>query len=301
MILRFVRAICQKFGYHLTPINFHSPIPDIRTLKSDIWSKKSDLLGVDINGKKQLEMLSLFTSKYKNEYDLFPKNKTTISNQYYLNNGFFMGVDGEILYCMIRHFKPKKIIEIGSGYSTCLFAEALLKNKDEVDEYDCEFVVIDPFPNEVVKKGFNGLSKLISKPVQDIPLSEFTKLTDNDFLFIDSTHVLKIGSDVQYEYLEIIPSLNKGVIIHAHDIFIPSELPRNYVLQRGFYWNEQYLLQAFLMFNSSFEVMWAASYMHLNHPEKLEESFGSYDNVKTWPKSFWFRRRKGRNNCNGLE
>jgi hypothetical protein len=104
---------------------------------------------------------------------------------------------------------------------------------------------------------------LIIDKVQNVSLSEFNKLEKNDILLIDSSHVLKIGSDVQYEYLEILPRLKKGVIVHVHDIFSPSEYPREWVLEDYRFWNEQYLLCAFLSFNSAFEVLWAGSYMHL--------------------------------------
>jgi len=193
---------------------------------------------------------------------------------------------------MIRHFKPKKIFEIGSGNSTYLSAHAILKNKEEDNDYECELVAIEPYPNDILKAGFPGLSKLIPKKAQDIPLSEFKKLLENDILFIDSSHVLKIGSDVQYEYLEILPRLNKGVIIHVHDIFLPTEYPKEWVLKDYRFWTEQYLLQAFLAFNNSFEVLWAGSYMHLRYPDKLEEVFSSYKRDERWPGSFWIRKIK---------
>ena len=115
---------------------------------------------------------------------------------------------------------------------------------------------------------------------------------NHDILFIDSSHVLRIGGDVQYEYLEILPRLARGVIVHSHDIFLPAEYPRHWVLEEHKFWTEQYLLQAFLAFNDSFEVLWAGSYMHLKHPEKLEEAFSSYKRERTLPGSFWMRKVK---------
>lgn len=282
----------QSLGVHITPNHFYEPIPDTRTLKDDLWLKHSELIGIDINEKKQLELLSFFVSKFKNEYNRFPKNKTPTPSEYYIKNGWFESIDGEILYCMIRHYKPKKILEIGSGNSTLLSAQAVLKNKEENDVYECELVAIEPYPNDILKAGFPGLSKLIPKKVQDIPLSEFKLLTENDILFIDSSHVLKIGSDVKYEYLDILPRLNKGVIVHVHDIFSPSEYPPKWILNDYRFWTEQYLLQAFLAFNNSFEVLWAGSYMHLNYPNKLEEAFSSYKRDEIWPGSFWMKKIK---------
>lgn len=282
----------QSLGVHVTPNHFYEPIPDTRTLPDELWSKPSELVGIDLNEAKQLELLSLFSAKFKHEYDQFPRHKTDIPYQYYVYNDFFVSTDSEILYCMIRHFRPGKIFEIGSGYSTYLSAQAVLKNSQEDGRQACELVAMEPYPNEVLQAGFPGLSKLVPKKIQDVPLAEFEKLTENDILFIDSSHVLKIGSDVQYEYLEILPRLNKGVIVHLHDIFLPAEYPKAVVLKEHTFWTEQYLLQAFLTFNDSFDVLWAGSYMHLNHPDKLEVTFPAYNRDERWPASFWLKKIK---------
>lgn len=279
-------------GFHITPNSFYQPIPDTRRLKDDLWSKHSELVGIDINERKQLELLSLFASKFKAEYERFPRKKTNKPAEFYLRNESFESVDAEVLYCMIRHFKPRKIYEIGSGYSTYLSAQAVRKNEQEDSRYRCELVAIEPYPNEILRAGFPGLSRLVSREVQDVPLSEFEKLTESDILFIDSSHVLRIGNDVQYEYLELLPRLNKGVIVHVHDIFLPAEYPKEWVLRDHRFWTEQYLLQAFLAFNDSFEVLWAGSYMHLNYPDELEEAFSSYRKDQTWPGSFYIRKTR---------
>lgn len=126
--------------------------------------------------------------------------------------------------------------------------------------------------------------------MEEIPLSTFQKLKENDILFIDSSHVLKIGSDVFYEYLEIIPRLNKGVIVHSHDIFFPEEYCKEWVVKKQIFWNEQYLLQSFLSFNDSFEVLWAGRYMLCKYPDKLKTAFNSFVRGKSWPCSFWMRK-----------
>jgi len=247
--------IWQRMGFHVTPNHFYEPVPDTRTLKDELWLKHDDMAGLEIDEEGQINLLSQFSSKFKDEYEGFPRFKTLIPYQYYVNNGAFGPVDGEILYCMIRHFKPKKIFEIGSGNSTYLAAQAVLKNREDVG-HECELIAFEPFPNDILKAGFPGLSKLISNRIQDIDLSVFSELKENDILFIDSSHVLKIGSDVQYEYLKILPRLNKGVIVYVHDIFLPAEYRREWVLNDYRFYTEQYLLQAFLAFNSAFEVMW---------------------------------------------
>lgn len=282
----------EKKGFHITPIHFYEPIPDTTTLKEELWEKQSELVGININEKEQIDLLSLFSLRYKEEYDRLPRNKTTNPYQYYLNNQMFDAVDAEILYCMNRHFKPKRIVEIGSGCSTLLSAQAILKNREEDSSYECEFVAIEPYPSEVLKEGVPGLSKLFVKEVQDVPLLEFEKLRENDVLFIDSSHVLKIGGDVRYEFLEILPRLQRGVLIHVHDIFLPAEYHKEFVLTQYRFWTEQYLLQAFLTCNDCFEVIWAGSYMHLKHPQALEAAFGSYKRNESWPGSFWMRKIK---------
>jgi predicted O-methyltransferase YrrM len=279
----------QRLGFHITPNHFYEPIPDTRDLKDELWTRRSELIGIEINEEKQIDLLFQFSSKFKNEYESFPRFRTPIPYQYYLNNGSFESVDGEILWCMIRYFKPKRIFEIGSGNSTYLMAQAILKNQEEGNE--CELTVFDPYPNKIVMAGFPGLSKLVRTKVQEVPLSTFKELKENDILFIDSTHVLKIGSDVQYLYLEVLPRLNKGVLIHIHDIFLPAEYPKEWILKECRFWTEQYILQAFLIFNDHFEVLWGGSYMHLNHPEKLEKAFSSYNRKSTWPGSFWIRKK----------
>ena len=287
---RVVFSLCQKLGFYVIPNHFYYPIPDTRNLKNSLWSNHSELIGINMNREKQLELLSIFESNFKPEYEQFSTNKTTVPHEYYLSNAIFKSIDTETLYCIVRYFKPSNIYEIGSGNTTYLSAKALVKNMAQDSQYQCQLIAIDPYPNEILRAGFPSFSKVIIKKMQDIPYTEFSALKENDILFIDSSHVLKIGSDVQYEYLEILPRLRVGVIIHVHDIFMPAEYPRKWVLTDHMFWNEQYLLQAFLSFNESFEVMWAGSYMHLNYPERLERAFKSYNRLKTWPGSVWIRR-----------
>jgi hypothetical protein len=281
--------IWQAMGLHVIPKHYYEPVPDTKALPKALWQKKSALVGINMNERGQIDLLHGFQAKFKEEYEAFPRNKTSVPYQYYVNNRKFEAVDGEILYCMIRHFKPHKIIEIGSGFSTYLSALAVQKIKQDTGQA-CELTAVEPYPSTVLKTGLPGLSKLIKAKVQDLPLRVFEALGENDILFIDSSHVLKIGSDVQFEYLDIFPSLKKGVLIHLHDIFLPAEYPQEWVLKKYKFWNEQYLLQAFLAFNRSFEVLWAASYMHLNHPDRLEEAFNSYRRDQRWPGSFWIRK-----------
>lgn len=292
-IYRMMFPIAQRFHIHILPITPHlldTPIPDTRTLSPRLWSVPSALCGIEMNEPDQLELLARFVSLFKSEYDAFPRHRTATPYQYCLGNGMFDSVDAEVLYSMVRYFKPRRIIEVGAGFSTYLSAQAVRKNGEEDAGYTCELVAIEPYPNKTLASGFPGLTKLIAARVQDVPLSEFQKLTENDILFIDSSHVLKIGSDVAFIYLELLPRLNRGVLVHIHDIFLPVDYPYDWVMKEYRFWNEQYLLQAFLSFNNAFAVVWAASYLRLRHPDKLEAAFSSYQRDTTWPASFWIRR-----------
>jgi hypothetical protein len=289
---RQLLSLGRKLGVNITPNSYYSPIPDLRDLKDDLWLTRSELVGIDIREEDQISLLSLFESEFKSEYELFPRDEPSKPYEYFVNNGCFGFVDGDIAYCMIRHFKPRRIIEVGSGYSTYLIAQAILKNKEENERYNCDLTAIEPYPNPILKTGFPGLSNLIDQKVQSVPLSEFAKLSYGDILLIDSSHVLKTGSDVQYEYLEILPRLHNGVIVHSHDILLPAEYLKEWLFDLQRFWNEQYLLQAFLSFNDSFEVLWAGYYMHLNNPDALERAFGSYSKDGNGCGSFWIRKIK---------
>lgn len=284
--------VWEKMGFHITRVTYNYPIPDTRQLKQELWEKHSSLLGIDINETSQIDLLSTFSSKYKEEYTNFPKSQTLDPHQYYADNLTFVGIDADILYCMIRHFRPKRIIEIGSGYSTRLSAQAILKNKEGDSSYECELTAIEPYPSKVLRVGFPGLTRLITDKVQNVSLAEFEKLEENDILFIDSSHVLRIGSDVQYEILEILPRLKKGVIVHIHDIFFPLEYPKEWILKDLRFWSEQYLLQAFLIFNDNFRVLWTGTYMILNQPDAVKKFVGSQVDNPYTSGSFWMQRKK---------
>ncbi len=278
----------QGMGFHLLRNHFYHPIPDTSEIDETIFEEENELVGIDIGRERQLDLLRSFQALRK-EYEAIPQ-RSSIPHQYRYDNTTFRAVDAEVLYCLIRQLRPKKIIEIGSGYSTLISAQALEKNKEEGSPG--ELIAIEPYPNQVLRDGFPGLTELRAQKLQEVDSSEFTSLGPNDILFMDSTHVLKLGSDVQYEYLQILPRLNPGVFVHVHDIFLPREYPRDWVMKAHRFWNEQYLLQPFLSFNSSFQVVWAGFYMHLHEPEAVAAAFPAYDPKKASPGSFWIKRTK---------
>ena len=280
--------VWQGLGFYLIPNHFYEPIPDTRTLSDKIWTEQLTLNSINFFIKDQFKLLGTITKKFKKEYLEFPLNPTNDHFQYYVNNSSFGSVDGEILYCIIRYFKPKKIIEIGSGFSSLLAESGLKKNKQYGQ--NSKFTIIDPYPSENIRSNFPRKFSLIKKRVQDVHPSQFLELENNDILFIDSTHVLKIGSDLHFLFLKILPILKKGVIVHFHDIFLPKEYPKDHVLKRYYFYNEQYFLYTFLLFNNSFKVLLASSYLNSNYRKILTKYFPSLTRKKSNPASFWIQK-----------
>ena len=171
----------------------------------------------------------------------------------------FCESDGVFLWLIINHFKPKSLIEVGSGYSSAL----MLDMNDTLTEGKIDLTFIDPYTEKLKKNlriGDNSKATIIEKPIQDIDITEFQKLKEDDILFLDTSHISKTGSDLNYDLFEILPSLNKGVIIHIHDIFFPFEYPKEWIFQQKAY-NEVYLIRSFLMYNDSFEIIIFPNYL----------------------------------------
>ena len=273
----------ERHGFHVTPVHFYQPIPDTRSLPDSRWDQASKLVGIDMNDTIQLDLLRNHFPEFRHEYDQFPTEPTNEPGRFYFNNGLFDGTDALVAYCMIRHFQPRLIIEVGSGFSSLVAAEAITKNKNSA------LICIEPFPLEFLRQGFRGLRSLIEKKVEEIGLEFFSQLEPGDILFIDSSHTVKIGGDVNYLFLEVLPRLKPGVIVHVHDIFLPFDYRRDWVVGELRFWTEQYLLQSFLSFNSEFEVLIANAYLAHHWMEELKATF---TNSPWWGGgSFWMRRK----------
>ena len=273
----------ERRGVHVTQAHFYSPIPDTSTLNDEIWQRESELVGIDMNDDEQLRFLREVFPQFRSEYEALPTAPTEDHTAFYFGNGLFGGTDALALYCMLRHLRPRRMIVVGSGHSTLLAAQAARENGPT------ELVCIDPYPDEVLQEGFDGLASLIPTPVEDVSLDRFTALEANDVLFIDSSHVVRVGGDVAFLFLEVLPRLQPGVVVQVHDVFLPHHYPREWVVDQLRFWNEQYLLQAFLASNSSFRVLLANSYLEARYPDVLRSTFPTSE---WWGGgSFWFQKR----------
>ncbi len=292
--------IFYRHGYHLLRKHFYLPLPDDSDGLDAFWTRPSALAGVDTNDSFGLEMMARILPSYLAEFrQRFPIRRPTLTDplappKFYLMNGGYMAVDAHVYYGLIRHFKPRRIVEIGNGNSTLLAIAAAQTNQTEGGQ-GVEVTSIDPYPWDVFRKGFPGLSELVVQRVQDVPLSLFERLEAGDMLFIDSSHVIRSGNDVHYEYLEILPRLKPGVLVHVHDISLPLPYPKVYY-DNHLYWNEQYLLQAFLAFNGRFEVLWPGNFLMQTYPDQMLATFPEFrimreDYPASEPTAFWMRVR----------
>jgi predicted O-methyltransferase YrrM len=241
------------------------------------------------------EKLAYLTSHYFEEYEnLFFYNE--ISKKGY-GPGYPL-LDSMLLYFMIRHIKPKNYIEIGSGVSTYICSLAAKKN-EKIGSY-LDITCIDPYPQENLYKIPNA--KFFKDEIQNINLDFFDKLHEGDILFIDSTHILKIDGDVPYLYLEIIPRLENGVIIHIHDIHFPYNIPyppQYYIFgnKRPVFWNEAMLLQAFLSYNDSYKIIMSLPLLRYFCEDTLKEHISNYqaldqNHAYTHNGSIWIEKQK---------
>lgn len=274
----------ESHGVHVTPVHFYSPVPDTGALPAALWDQPRACPGIDFNEAEQLRYLRTVFPEYQSEYDLFPAAPTSIPHQFHFNNPAFDGTDALVLYCFVRLFRPRRIVEVGCGYSSRVSAQAALVNGHT------QLTCIEPYPTPELAQGFPGLTRLIPTPVQEVGLDIFQSLEAGDILFIDSSHVAKCGSDVNFLFLEVLPQLQPGVVVHVHDIFLPDEFPQGWIKDHRYFWNEQYLLQAFLAFNSEFEVLFSNALMGKEYIADMQKTF-----PKSQPwwggSSFWMRRR----------
>jgi hypothetical protein len=245
------------------------------------WEAAKYTQGLALDDKTALRFLKETCLPYQSEYRNFAPVPNGDDSQFFLENGWFGSVDAEVLYSIMRRFQPSNIVEVGSGFSTRVMRRAINDGK-----LDTKITSIDPHPNTSVQPYSD---EYIQSPVEDVDASKIINLlNDGDILFIDSSHTVTIGGDVPYLFLEVLPQLPAGVLIHVHDIFIPFDYPKEWAMN-GWGWNEQYLLHAFLAFNQAFEILWPANYLWKYHPDDVlrvvPHTFATLQ-----PSSFWIRK-----------
>jgi predicted O-methyltransferase YrrM len=277
----------EAAGLHILPVGYYSPVPDTHELRSgdQRWRQEVDLNDVRFNFAEQRELGETFKT-YRPEIAQLPHADELRQQGYGLGYG---AIDAMVLYAMIRHLSPKRIIEIGSGVSTVYEAKAIGAN-NIAGRGPCALTCVEPYPSKLLFT-IPEVSGIVQKKVQELPIEFFRQLETNDILFIDSSHSVKIGSDVNFLYLHVLPNLRSGVLIHIHDIYFPYLTPPDECLfNQLWFWQETVLLKALLSGNSSFEIIYCSSYLHNKDPRTLLDTFNAYDPQTHYPVSIWLRR-----------
>lgn len=234
---------------HAVRADFNSPILDTADVDPDLWTREAPMHGIDFDLDAQLRLLQERVVPYMGEFQ--PQERTPDAHGYYAENPWYAPMDAHVLYGLVRDVKPRRLIELGSGFSTAVIVNALAAN-----DSPCDHTVIDPFPSSLVGELSDRL-ELRTEGAEEVDAALFSDLGAGDILFIDTSHVVKPGSDVVKLVLEVLPTLSSGVIVHIHDFYRPFEYPRMLYEEFHVNWQEHYLVQAFLAYNPNYRVVCA--------------------------------------------
>jgi predicted O-methyltransferase YrrM len=276
------RNALMKVG--VFPIRDHYYEPQFNYRKNrQPFSQDRELSAIDWNVDGQLKMISSLS--FTHELQGLSRKEMSVPD-FHLDTILFGPGDAEYWYQLIRLMKPGRIFEIGGGNSTLVAIKAIRKNLQEDPDYSCKHICIEPYERPWLES--TGVS-MIRKKVEDLGVEFFSELQENDVLFIDSSHVIRPQGDVVFEYLELLPILKVGVIVHIHDIFSPRNYLREMLVDKAVFWNEQYLLEAFLSQNDKWKITGALNYLHHNHYEELK-SVAPFLTPDREPSSFYIQR-----------
>jgi len=276
--------------------HYYSPRPDPADFGAGFWDERSDLPGVSIHDAAVLGLLDEAVVPHLESFRAavpldVPEGEAP--DALHLLNGTYMAVDAHVYWGFVCHFRPRRILEVGAGQSTRLALLAAGRLADRGHERP-RLTAVDPFPSaQLLERERSGDVRVLAHKAQDVALDEYLSLGPGDVLFIDSSHVLREGGDVQFLFLEVLPRLQPGVLVHVHDISLPRRYPRTYY-EQGLYWTEQYLLQAYLVHNSRVEVIWPGNHMYLAHRDRITAVFPEIARMRerypaSEPTAFWFR------------
>jgi len=241
------------------PGHYYSPIVNPQELRDLGLPRRAataeDIAGIDLDAEAMRAWWQANVGVLA--HTAFP-NEPEPSRRYYANNGIFPIGDATILRAVVAERRPQLIVEVGSGFSTACMLDAI-----EEFHLTTRIVAVEPDPARLRERLWpddSGRVEVIEKPVQSVPIALYDRLKPNDVLFIDSTHVLKTGSDVHHELFAILPRLAPGVLVHFHDIHFPFEYPDDWIFDRRYSWNEVYALRAFLMHNRAYDILFMTSF-----------------------------------------
>lgn len=257
------RGTLMHVGIYPVRDHYYEPQFDHRHPRQP-YSADRSLPGIHWNVEGQLDWLKQFTRA--DELTNLPVRPTG-DLAFHLDNGAFLSGDAEVWYQLVRATKPRRIFEIGSGHSTRMAIRALNRNHADDTRYCCRHVCIEPYEMPWLEQ--SGV-EVVRERVEDLPVTFFSELEAGDILFIDSSHIIRPQGDVLFEYLELLPTLAPGVIVHVHDIFSPRNYLEQWLVTDVMFWNEQYLLEAFLTHNPVWRIVGALNFLHHHHYDALK-------------------------------
>ncbi len=274
-----------------SPGHFYSPDidPDELALRqNEVWpATPRPMLGVVFDDDQHRAVLTDLFPRFMPDYDFVEKEDQVENDyQFYTQNSQYSWMDSRATFVLLRAWQPKRIIEVGSGFSSLLMADINRRFRN----LECDITCIEPYPRPFLKAGVPGITHLIEEKVQTVSLSTFDTLEAGDVLFIDSSHVSKTGSDVNYLLFEVLPRLKVGVKIHFHDIFFPHDYPKDWVLGEARSWNEQYVLRALLMYSTAFEVVYGNLYAFHAMPDLVKQALAHPKGYAYGGSSLWIER-----------
>jgi Methyltransferase domain len=278
---RKTREAIQKYGANIIPTDFYSNTPSISEIESsyEYATGEAPYRSEALFDHAFLTQTLAELSRHSLEFDPAVEGNEETAETFFWSNSQFSYSDAMSYYCFIRKLKPKRIVEIGSGFSTLVAVEALQKNESG------SIVCVEPFPRPFLQRNPN--ISLVQKRAQQIdPDFLNDSLQDGDILFIDSTHTVKTGSDCLHIYLRLLPYIKRNIYVHVHDVYLPFGLPMEWLLEKQVFWTEQYLLLALLTDNPKAKVIYGSAYHHSFNRQALDQMM--HGRCLSGGGSFWF-------------
>jgi hypothetical protein len=283
---------CLEQGCLPMPVHYYSPVPDIPDLRArGIWARRVPMTGIDMREQDQLKLLRDLGRAFGAECG-WPHSRTADETAFYTDNTSFSYGCAAATHAILRRFRPRRVIEVGSGFSSRVIAAAVRMNEEETGQR-AAYTVVDPHPDPVLRR-LTGIGEVVRHRVELREVDWFRELEAGDVLFVDSGHTVRTGSDVNFLILEVLPVLAPGVLVHFHDIPLPYEYAEVYYTNPRFrmFWTEAYLLQAFLCHNSAYQILLAMNMLMRDYGSAFQTSWPHYNPSlhRATSHSFWIRR-----------